>query len=608
MSGDFHKIGNIRGADGKGVPGGGQRGQVLRKVGDTDFATGWGSVNYADVEGKVPKSALPDLGIAPMPVKSEAEMLNLPAVVGNMAIRTDLGKTFVLMEEPASTLSNWLELVTTSDVQSVNGQTGNVQLTKADVGLSKVDNTADADKPEATTSVRGLMPAADKAKLNNATSAATASRLAIRDSAGRISFKQVTLSDAPTSNAQAATKSYVDTEVGQRFGAMKTLAGEDLNSLTSEGFYGKVGSADIRNPALNYPEGSPGAGALEVTKYSATGTHQQWTSWGGGSAKDVRRWIRNSNDNGANWTAWRELAGTDYVNTEIAAAKKHTDDRFGALAGGSVLSNTDWDAMRSTASTGVVEGWVKGCPIGGKLVGNMSAGFVIDPVWKLEVRPEGLNYVTQRATLLNCTPKFMVGFMWERIYNPAQAKWSAWTCVGGDSGPLTGQVGGLLENASVEAPFRSVQNSSVYLYNNSDPLTVQRIGGEVRFWGAMTSTKVDDMVSTNTATNPTLAYFSDYDYRADPNKPGADYTLGPSSYRFQFPIQSGSYRNHWLMGPANKDGVKWAFVASRYGPNVASNPPWLPFNITWPVPAINTYTGPGFIPPILDAQSGTGPS
>ena len=202
----------------------------------------------------------------------------------------------------------------------------------------------------------------------------------------------------------------------------------------------------------------------------------------------------------------------------------------------------------------------------------------------------------------------MVGFMWERIYNPAQAKWSAWTCVGGDSGPLTGQVGGLLENASVEAPFRSVQNSSVYLYNNSEPLTAQRIGGEVRFWGAMSSTKLDDMVSTNTATNPTLAYFSDYDYRADPNKPGADYTLGPSSYRFQFPMQTGSYRNHWVLGPTSKDGVKWAFVASRYGPNTASNPPWLPFNVTWPAAQVNTYTGPGFVPPPLGAQSGISPS
>ena len=601
MSGDFHKIGNIKGANGVGVPEGGQRGQVLRKVGDTDFATGWGSVNYADVEGKVPKSALPDLGIAPMPVKSEAEMLNLPAVVGNMAIRTDLGKTFVLMEEPASTLSNWLELVTTSDVQSVNGQTGNVQLTKADVGLSKVDNTADSDKPEATTSVRGLMPAADKAKLNNATSSATASRLAIRDSAGRISFKQVTLSDAPTSNAQAATKSYVDTEVGQRVKNLGVLgSGVDLNNLKESAVGVQTVSVNAK-PELNYPEQT--AGAIQVIESGSSMTYQYYTTYSQTATKIFwRTWYSNS------WGAWKQLVDTAMLNTEITAARKHTDDRFGALAGGSTLSTTDWDAMRSTASTGVVEGWVKGCPIGGKLVGNMSAGFVIDPVWKLEVRPEGLNYVTQRATLLNCTPKFMIGFAWERIYNPAQAKWSAWACVGGDTGPISGMVGGLLENASVEAPFRSVQNSSVYLYNNSEPLTVQRIGGEVRFWGAMSSTKLDDMASTSTATNPTLAYFFDYDYRADPNKPGADYTLGPSSYRFQFPIQSGSYRNHWLMGPANKDGVKWAFVASRYGPNVASNPPWLPFNITWPVPAINTYTGPGFIPPILDAQSGTGPS
>ena len=604
MSGDFHKIGNIKGANGVGVPEGGQRGQVLRKVGDTDFATGWGSVNYADVEGKVPKSALPDLGIAPMPVKSEAEMLNLPAVVGNMAIRTDLGKTFVLMEEPASTLSNWLELVTTSDVQSVNGQTGNVQLTKADVGLSKVDNTADSDKPEATTSVRGLMPAADKAKLNNATSAATASRLAIRDSAGRISFKQVTLSDAPTGNGHAATKSYVDTEVGQRVKNLGVLgSGVDLNNLKESAVGVQTASVNAK-PELNYPEHT--AGAIQVIESGSSMTYQYYTTYSQTATKIFwRTWYSNS------WGAWKQLVDTAMLNTEITAARKHTDDRFGALAGGSVLSNTDWDAMRSTASTGVVEGWVKGCPIGGKLVGNMSAGFVIDPVWKLEVRPEGLNYVTQRATLLNCTPKFMVGFMWERIYNPAQAKWSAWTCVGGDSGLIKGQVGGLLASTHIEVPFRSVQNTSVYLYSTSEPLIIHRLGGTVRFFGAMSSTKLDDMASTNTATNPTLAYIADYGYlssRGVTDRPGADYTLAPATMRMQFPVQTGSYRNHWVMGPAEKDGARTAFVASRYGPNIASNPPWLPFNITWPAAPVNTYTGPGFIPPILDAQTGTGPA
>ena len=606
MSGDFHKIGNIKGANGVGVPEGGQRGQVLRKVGDTDFATGWGSVNYADVEGKVPKSALPDLGIAPMPVKSEAEMLNLPAVVGNMAIRTDLGKTFVLMEEPASTLSNWLELVTTSDVQSVNGQTGNVQLTKADVGLSKVDNTADSDKPEATTSVRGLMSAADKAKLNNATSAATASRLAIRDSAGRISFKQVTLSDAPTSNAQAATKSYVDSQAEKRFGAMKTLAGEDLNGITAEGFYGKVGSADISNPALNYPKGSMGAGVLEVTKYSTGGTHQQWTSWGGGADKDVRRWIRNSNDNGAKWTAWRELAGTDYVNTEITAARKHTDDRFSLVAGGSVLSTTDWDAMRTTASTGVVEGWVKGCPAGGPIntTYNMSNGFVKDPVWKLEVRPEGLNYVTQRATLLNCAPKFMIGFVWERIYNPATAKWSKWTCVAGDSGELKGQIGGSVRDTDIEAPFRSIDNSSASLYRQSEPLIMHRKAGVVNFFGAMTSSKLNELASGDTTVAPTLMYMAGSN-DAPAGNPGGEYVLGGAD-RYAFPIQSGSYRNHWLPSP-QQNALCFKLVASRYGPNIPSGPPWLPFNISWPAPPLNTYTGPGYNPPETPSMGVTGP-
>ena len=600
MSGDFHKIGNIKGANGVGVPEGGQRGQVLRKVGDTDFATGWGSVNYADVEGKVPKSALPDLGIAPMPVKSEAEMLNLPAVVGNMAIRTDLGKTFVLMEEPASTLSNWLELVTTSDVQSVNGQTGNVQLTKADVGLSKVDNTADSDKPEATTSVRGLMPAADKAKLNNATSAATASRLAIRDSAGRISFKQVTLSDAPTSNAQAATKSYVDTEVGQRVKNLGVLgSGVDLNNLKESAVGVQTASVNAK-PELNYPEHT--AGAIQVIESGSSMTYQYYTTYSQTATKIFwRTWYSNS------WGAWKQLVDTAMLNTEITAARKHTDDRFGALAGGSVLSNTDWDAMRSTASTGVVEGWIKGCPAGGKIntTYNMSNGFVKDPVWKLEVRPEGLNYVTQRATLLNCAPKFMIGFAWERIYNPAAAKWSKWTCVAGDTGGIKGQIGGSVTQTDIEAPFRCNNSSSISLYRQSEPLTIHRIAGTIRFFGAMTSTKLDDMASTSTDVAPTLMYMASSSDSPTGN-PGGEYSIG-GAQNYTFPPQTGSYRNHWVPTTVvNAESFK--LLAARYGPNIPSNAPWLPFNITWPAPQLNTYTGSGFAPPAIPAQSSTGNS
>src|SRR5699024_2614456 len=252
-------------------------------------------------------------------------------------------KTFVLAEEPASVLENWVELVTSSDVQSVNGKTGNVTLTKSDVGLSNVNNTADADKPVATQSVNGLLSKADKSKLDKATSGATFNTLVERDMTGSFSATRITLSSNPAANSHATTKAYVDAQVS-------------------------------------------------------------------------------------------------------------------SVAGGSVLSNTDWDAMRTTASTGVVEGFVKGCPAGGKVTGTASAGFVKDPVWKLEVRPEGLNYVTQRATLLNCAPKYMIGFAWERIYNPATAKWGAWTCVAGDTGGIDSVAASSTASGLAESPFRHKDN------------------------------------------------------------------------------------------------------------------------------------------------------
>ena len=574
MSGDFHKIGNIRGADGKGVPGGGQRGQALVKVGDTDFATGWDHISYSDLTGKVPKEDLPDLGIAPMPVKSEAEMLNLPAVVGNMAIRTDLGKTFVLMEEPASTLGNWLELVTTSDVQSVNGKTGNVQLTKADVGLGNVNNTADSDKPEATTSVRGLMSAADKAKLNNATSSATASRLAIRDSAGRIAFKQVTLSDAPTSNAQAATKSYVDTEVGQRVKALGALgSGVDLNDLVENAVGVQTASANAKTE-LNYPEQM--AGAIQVITAS-TMVYQYYTIYHTSGTKIYWR-TKYSNA----WGDWKQIVDTDMLNTEITAAKKHTDDRFDLVAGGkSVNQLTDWDATRSTV-TGIVEGWPKGCPVGGAVSDNVSAGFVKDPVWKLEVRAEGLGYVTQRATLLNSTPKYMIGFAWERVYSPAGAKWSAWACVAGDTGAIKSSPV-VSPEAGPELAVRYVNSSSTYPWSAPANLPhVRRIGNEVFLWGQMSSTNSGLWEGGDGV--PILAFHTIEDVKDNPAHPGVDWIFPPDGEIYTLPIQGGNTSDNWRPLLAGKRTLN----ASRYTPDVTRNARWLPFNVSFPAQPINT--------------------
>lgn len=80
-------------------------------------------------------------------VANQSAMLDLEAQRGDFAVRTDVGKTFVLKQSPATTLANWVELQTTSDVVSVNGKTGAVTIEISDLdGLqaalnSKVDVT-----------------------------------------------------------------------------------------------------------------------------------------------------------------------------------------------------------------------------------------------------------------------------------------------------------------------------------------------------------------------------------------------------------------------------------------------------------------------------------
>lgn len=75
---------------------------------------------------------------------------------------------------------------------------------------------APARLPAATSSAQGAMLAADKSKLDSAVSAATASRLVIRDTAGRAQFA------TPSATADAATKGYVDTGLTGKAGATHT--------------------------------------------------------------------------------------------------------------------------------------------------------------------------------------------------------------------------------------------------------------------------------------------------------------------------------------------------------------------------------------------------
>lgn len=98
--------------------------------------TSSGNVPIIGTDGKLPQSILPAAAITDtFVVNSQAAMLALNAQVGDVCVRSDLSKTYILQTEPASTLENWQELLSPGcDVTSVNGHTGAVKLVASDVG------------------------------------------------------------------------------------------------------------------------------------------------------------------------------------------------------------------------------------------------------------------------------------------------------------------------------------------------------------------------------------------------------------------------------------------------------------------------------------------
>lgn len=68
-------------------------------------------------------------------VASQPEMLALSVETGDVAVRTDIRKSYILAGSDPSNLAHWQELLTPTDaVVSVNGQAGAVSLSAANVG------------------------------------------------------------------------------------------------------------------------------------------------------------------------------------------------------------------------------------------------------------------------------------------------------------------------------------------------------------------------------------------------------------------------------------------------------------------------------------------
>jgi hypothetical protein len=106
------------------------------------------------VSGKVPTSQIPSVSIGEtFSVASQAAMLALSAQMGDVAIRTDLSShRFLLTGTNPATLADWVNISEPGGaVDSVNGQTGVVVLSAADVGAAATRTTVSQAEAEAGT-------------------------------------------------------------------------------------------------------------------------------------------------------------------------------------------------------------------------------------------------------------------------------------------------------------------------------------------------------------------------------------------------------------------------------------------------------------------------
>jgi hypothetical protein len=192
-----------------------------------------------DGSGLIPTNQLPALAITETSVVvSQAAMLALTAQVGDVAVRTDVNKSFILTASPATTLGNWQELLTPTDaVLSVDGNTGAISLSGTYLNRT-------------TGQLLGNLDA------NN--------------------FK-VTGLGTPTSNADAATKVYVDTVAGSATAAAASAAAA---ATTYDNFDDRYLGAKSSAPSVD----NDGDALIEGALYwnSVTDTMFAWngSAWG----------------------------------------------------------------------------------------------------------------------------------------------------------------------------------------------------------------------------------------------------------------------------------------------------------------------------------------
>lgn len=307
-----------------------------------------------DANGDVPEIHIPAVALGrPYEVASQAAMLALggtetlpePAGVGDVAIRSDLNKTFMLRAAPASTLSNWAELRTPTDaVLAVDGRTGAVSLSDLYAAASDARLRTIRDEGIAVTN-RAILDftgpgvivsddgAGGRTQVNISGAAAGA---ASRTAAGVTEYADATEAQDPARQDRAIDPAGLAAEITRRLGARRGHfpgTGPQVITGVTLAVDGESVTADVR-----------GVGGIPA---DAVGVHVLLKTNNAGAARDL--WIDSADAAKRVGPArHRSLSGLAYSNLSVGLGT-------GANAGKLRVSGES-----GVGSGGAVDAWVTG--------------------------------------------------------------------------------------------------------------------------------------------------------------------------------------------------------------------------------------------------------
>lgn len=225
---------------------------LKENVSNKNIANGYAGLG---ADGKLISNQLPAIAITDTYiVNTQASMLALTAETGDVAIRTDLNKSFILQGATASVLGNWQELLSpTGGATSVFGRTGAVVANAGDYNTSQVTENTNLYYTDARVNANANV-AANTAARHNPVTIGTANGLSL-------STQSLSLGLASTSTTGALSATDWNTFNGKQ----NALGFTPYNSTNPNGYISGITSANVTT-------------ALGFTPYNSTNPNNYITT------------------------------------------------------------------------------------------------------------------------------------------------------------------------------------------------------------------------------------------------------------------------------------------------------------------------------------------